>query len=40
MKKLEKLKRLNDYLETLEKDLFSMNKKELLELNKKIIEAI
>jgi|LUMQ01.1.fsa_nt_gb hypothetical protein len=40
MTKLEKLRRLNDYLETLEKDLFSMNKKELLELNKKIREAI
>tara|TARA_B100000424_G_C22567490_1_gene320521 strand:+ start:184 stop:306 length:123 start_codon:yes stop_codon:yes gene_type:complete len=36
MKKLEKLKRLNDYLETLEKDLFSMNKKELLEFNKNL----
>ncbi len=40
MTKLEKLRRLNDYLETLEKDLFSTNKKELLELNKKIREAI
>ena len=40
MKKLEKLKRLNDYLETLEKDLFDMNKKELLELNKNLIQAI
>ncbi len=40
MTKLEKLRRLNDYLETLEKDLFSMNKKKLLELNKKIREAI
>ena len=40
MTKLEKLRRLNDYLETLEKDLFSMNKKELLELNKNLIQAI
>jgi len=40
MNKLEKLKRVNDYLETLEKDLFSMNKKELLELNKNLKQAI
>lgn len=40
MKKLEKLKRLNDYLETLEKNLFDMNKKELLELNKNLMQAI
>jgi len=40
MTKLEKLKRLNNYLETLEKDLFDMNKKELLELNKNLRQAI
>jgi len=34
--KLEKLKELNNYLESLNKDMFDMNIKELKDLNKKL----
>jgi len=34
--KLQKLKELNNYLESLNKDMFDMNIKELKELNKKL----
>ena len=34
--KLQKLKELNDYLESLNKDMFDMNIKELKDLNKKL----
>ena len=32
----EKLKRLNNYLETIDKTIFKMNKKELVELEKNL----
>ena len=34
--KLQKLKELNDYLESLNKDMFDMNIKELKDFNKKL----
>ena len=33
---IQKLKRLNDYLETIDKTIFKMNKKELVELEKNL----
>ena len=33
---IQKLKRLNDYLETIDKTIFDMNKKELVELEKNL----
>ena len=33
---IEKLRRLNDYLETIDKTIFEMNKRELVELEKNL----